>query len=415
MVQKTTRFKYYENLERSKITSVIKYASKIFFNTTDIIPSKERVEQYEAYLLECDAEADEAADELFFKQSMKIGHQQLGVAVTQGIDKVENPGPKFKLLFSSLEKDPDWLDREKLEHGAHVCRRLGMDALYALGDLALLGGYANPNISKPLSFTGALKGNRTFNRINETTQFWLNVTEKGGLNIGSKGYQTAVHVRLMHAMIRRRLVEHKKWDIEAWGLPINSADSLATNIAFSSIMLVGTSMLGTKHSKKDFESVLHLWKYIGYLMGDKISWLPKTTEEAIQSLLLIGLADNHIPDNDSIQLANDLVKSHLVNNGTLKDKIESQIVYLTHRAYAEFLIPRSLYKRLDLPSSNLSWILVPLFHLPTRFLINNVVRHVFPKSNEILDKEGRKKQEAFLSRRQKEKATFKAEKKEFVR
>lgn len=415
MIQKTTRFKYYENLERSKITSVIKYASKLFFNISDVIPSKDSVDSYEKYLGECDDVADEVVDELFFKQSMKIGHRQLGVAVTQGIDKVENPSPKFKSLFSSLEKDPDWLDREKLEHGAHVCRRLGMDALYALGDLALLGGYANPNISKSLSFTGALKGARTFNRINETTQFWLSVTEKGGMEIGAKGYQTSVHVRMIHALIRKRLVEHPKWDFEAWGLPINAADSLATNIAFSSIMMVGTSMLGTKHSKKDFESVLHLWLYIGYLMGDKIDWLPKTPEEAIQSLLLIGLADDHIPDGDSVQLANDLVKSHLVNNGTLKDKIESQIVYLTHRAYAEFLIPRTLYKRLNLPSSNLSWILVPLFHLPTRFLINNVVRPIFPKSNDILDKEGRKKQEAFLSRRQKEKATFKAEKKEFVR
>lgn len=415
MTQKTTRFKYYENLEKSKIPNLIKAASMLFFNTSDVIPSKDRVDSYEKYLGECDDVADEVVDDLFFKQSMKLGHRQLGVAVTQGIDKVENPSPKFKSLFRSLEKDPDWLDREKLEHGAHVCRRLGMDALYALGDLALLGGYANPNISKSLSFTGALKGAKTFNRINETTQFWLSVTEKGGMEIGAKGYQTSVHVRMMHAMVRKRLVEHPKWDFEAWGLPINAADSLATNIAFSSIMMVGTSMLGTKHSKKDFESVLHLWLYIGYLMGDKIDWLPKTPEEAIQSLLLIGLADNYIPDDDSVQLANDLVKSHLVNNGTLKDKIDSQIVYLTHRAYAEFLIPRALYKRLDLPSSNLSWILVPLFHLPTRFLISNVVRHVFPKSNEVLDKEGRKKQEAFLSRRQKEKATFKAEKNEFVR
>lgn len=414
-IKNTTRFNYYKNTKDAELPIMTKWLAKFHFGTDDIIPKSERINSYEAYLLECDEAADEVAEELFFKQNIRKGHQQLGLAVSQGIEAVENPTPKFKKLLQTLEQDPVWLDREKLAHGAFVCRRIGMDALIAMGDGALLGGYANPNISKPLSFTGALKGENTFDRVNETTQFWIDVTSENGLEINGKGYQTAVYVRMMHAMVRKRLIQHPKWDTKAWGLPINAADAVATNVGFSSVMLVGSTALGTRHNQKDIESVLHLWKYIGYLMGDKYEWLPNNAAEALQCLFLINKADDMQPDEDSRKLANDFLESFKVHDGTTASKTKSYIEYLKHVAYAEFLIPKKIHRRLSIPSSNFLWLLIPLIHIPQTFVQQNILRKIFPQFNDILEKSGRAAQVNFLKRSKSFKADFKAEKKDFVR
>ncbi|MCP4125191.1 MAG: DUF2236 domain-containing protein [Bacteroidetes bacterium] len=174
-----------------------------------------------------------------------------------------------------------------------------------LGDLALCGGYANPDITKPLVFTGALKGENTFDRISETSQFWVDVTRKGALEIGAKGFKVAIRVRMMHAIVRQRILQHKEWKNNEWGWPINEADSLSTNVGFSMAMIFGCKMLGFRISNRKIEAVLHLWRYIGFLMGDDHEWLPKNAAEGLQCLLLINLSNRNIPDEGSRELAMD--------------------------------------------------------------------------------------------------------------
>ncbi|MBK6275877.1 MAG: DUF2236 domain-containing protein [Saprospirales bacterium] len=272
----TKRFVYHQRIKNSIWPTLFKVLGRTMFDAPNVIPTKERIDAFEKYFMHGDALADKAAQELFMSDRKHLqSFRLMNKVLEQGIDEEDDVPDSFKQLIQEATTAPVWLDRNKVEHGAAICRRLGSHAMAVLGDLALLGGYANTDISKPLVFTGALKGESTFDRISETSQFWFDVTRKGALEKGAKGFKSAIRVRMMHAMVRQRLLQNPKWNSELWGLPINEADSLATNVGFSMAMIYGCKLLGFYLPNKDIEAVLHLWRYIGYLMGDDADWLPK--------------------------------------------------------------------------------------------------------------------------------------------
>ena len=371
------------------------------FDAPNVIPTKERIDAFEKYFMHGDALADQAAQELFMSDRKHLhSFRLMNKVLEQGIDEEDDVPDSFKQLIQEATTAPVWLDRNKVEQGAAICRRLGSHAMAVLGDLALLGGYANTDISKPLVFTGALKGDSTFDRISETSQFWFDVTRKGALDKGAKGFKSAIRVRMMHAMVRQRLLQNPKWNSELWGLPINEADSLATNVGFSMAMIYGCKWLGFYLPNKDIEAVLHLWRYIGYLMGDDADWLPKTTEEGLQCLLLIHLSNENNPDEESKTLAKDYLNSFKpkIDEKNWRQYINDYYFFMKHKAYAELLIPFDLYKKLELPSSNLTWMLVPLVEFPSIF-IKDRLRAFIPALHKQIEQEGAKAQEEVITTR----------------
>ncbi len=58
-----------------------------------------------------------------------------------------------------------------------------------------------------------------------------------------------------------------------WGRPMNQFDLAMTNLAFSSVVLLGIRALGIFPSKQETESFLHFWRYVGWLMGIDEKWL----------------------------------------------------------------------------------------------------------------------------------------------
>jgi hypothetical protein len=259
-----------------------------------------------------------------------------------------------------------------------------------------------------LLFTGALKGENTFDRISETSQFWVDITREGALEKNSIGFKSAIRVRLMHAFVRNKILKNPNWESHHWGMPINKADSLATNIGFSMAMIYGCKVLGYHLPNDDIEAVLHLWRYVGYLMGDDVDWLPKNAEQGLQCLLLIHLSNKNIPDEPSIALANDYLNSFMPKQEekNIPKYISDYLVYLKHLAYAQYLIPFDLYKNLKIPSSRLTWLLVPLVGIPIN-LINEIIRVNFPTYNRFVLANGGIEQEQIIKMRMKtKKATY---------
>lgn len=375
------RFVYYQRVKNSIWPISFKLLGKLFFNTSDVLPSKERIETFREYLMQGDALADQAVQDLFLSDRKHVqSFRAMNKVLEHGLEEDDDVPESFRQLIKEVYTEPNWLNRKQLENGAAVCRRLGEHAMAVLGDLALLGGYANADISKPLVFTGALKGNNTFDRLSETSQFWYDVTRENGLDIGAKGFTSAIRVRMMHAIVRQRLLQHPKWDSSTWGFPINKADSLATNVGFSMAMIYGCKRLGFYLPDKDIEAVLHLWRYIGYLMGDDVDWLPTTAAEGLQCLLLIHLSNENKPDEESKILAKDYLNSFKPTTFTLENWQEATQHYfnlMRHKAYAEFLIPPDIYPKLELPSSNFTWLLVPIVEFPTIF-VKDRLRSVVP-------------------------------------
>jgi mpaB/rubber oxygenase-like protein len=102
-----------------------------------------------------------------------------------------------------------------VERDATAFRRYGVDAFYYFG-LISLEGYRFEMIYKPLVLTGSYTGGTAFGRYLETCRFWLDTSEPGALRQGGQGRKTAVTIRLMHSMIRRRVGGHREWDAAPW-------------------------------------------------------------------------------------------------------------------------------------------------------------------------------------------------------
>ncbi len=79
-------------------------------------------------------------------------------ALSGGIESVVDPSPELVALFDQIDTDPEWLDWDKVEHGAEVFRRYGKEMFPYLGIMSF-PGFTLETITKPLApVTGAYTG-----------------------------------------------------------------------------------------------------------------------------------------------------------------------------------------------------------------------------------------------------------------
>ncbi|KAL7484016.1 hypothetical protein ACHAW6_009657 [Cyclotella cf. meneghiniana] len=99
------------------------------------------------------------------------------------------------------------------------------------------------------------------------------------LQPGGKGWEAALRVRVLHAKVRRSLLQNATratggWDLDTNGIPINQEDMAATLLAFSVNVLLGIELVAGKPlNEEDQRDYLALWRYIGWLLGvDTPDW-----------------------------------------------------------------------------------------------------------------------------------------------
>ncbi|MEV6347437.1 oxygenase MpaB family protein [Actinoplanes sp. NPDC051851] len=215
------------------------------------------------------------------------------------------PEPVRRFLTHVLDR-PSWVDDRLLERGARACRSYGMDAGLVLAYGSLLGGYRTAAALEPLVRTGRLSGGETLRRIQETSLWWRSVTAPGGLAPGGDGVLQTLHVRVMHALVNDRLAADPTWDHALRGLPINQYDQASTLGVFSTSFLLHLRLLGVRVPRADAEAVMHLWCYVGWLLGVDDRWLPRTERQGRRQLYHF-LSLDPPPDANSVALARALI------------------------------------------------------------------------------------------------------------
>ena len=110
----------------------------------------------------------------------------------------------------------------------------------------------------------------------------------------------------MHAYARTAIQKMPDWKTGLWGIPINQGDTVATNLGFSIVFMEGLRRLGYRPTEKEVSGVLHLWKYIGYLIGIPSVYLPDTEQQAIESLYKWTISQPPA-DTDTLALAHALM------------------------------------------------------------------------------------------------------------
>jgi hypothetical protein len=210
----------------------------------------------------------------------RVTMAQFRKALDEGVQAVPEAPPPLVRFFSVVEDIPDWVDADLVERGAGVVRRMGRTATDVLLQLSLIGGYRFGGPADLLVATGALSsGSTAMRRLGETETWSRAVTGPGGLRRDGEGFRLTLHVRVMHALVNERFESNGRWDVGRWGLPVNLSDQAATLGLFNSTLLLGARALGWCVGAEDGRAVMHLWKYVGWLLGVPEDWLFDTERE----------------------------------------------------------------------------------------------------------------------------------------
>lgn len=203
----------------------------------------------------------------------------LGTALQHGPDALIPPPPVLAEFLAAVSRDPDWLDRDLLDRGARVYHRFGRNAADVLLQLALVGGYRFGGPTDLLVATGGLTGGMTRRRLGETQKWAATLSRRDALRPYGEAWRLTLHVRVMHALVNDTFSRDGRWQVERWGLPINQTDQAATLGLFDGVALIGVRALGVPVSVEDSRAVMHLWRYVGWLLGVDDDFLVESEQQ----------------------------------------------------------------------------------------------------------------------------------------
>ncbi|TPD55848.1 MAG: DUF2236 domain-containing protein [Thalassolituus maritimus] len=300
--------------------------------------------------------------------------------------------PELQAFVQHAHQLPDWLNEEALSRGCAVVARSGKTGMRILRDFGLMAGYQASAINQALLKTGAL-GKGAQRRVAETTKWWMDCTEPGSVLPGGQGFVTTLRVRLIHAMVRRQLSVRKDWDHDYLGLPVNQLDMQVTYLAFSVMFLLGQRVLGVIVSKEEGSDVMHLWRYIGWLMGLDESLLVDNEQDG-RIALYRNLLSQAQADEGSKQLAQALMNEPLERYYPSFQKLRGHWDKEVHLSIIRLFIGSQGMRALGLPACRLPW--YPLLFMPLNATFHTVIR-LIPGGKTWLSRRGRRAQNQMLA------------------
>jgi len=216
----------------------------------------------------------------------------------------DGPTPVLDLV-AAARRVPDWVDWRSVGRAHRVLHRSGVLGGLVLGFRSLVYGYAAPAGNKPLIFSGRLIED-TPRRLAETGRFVGAVGSERGMRPGGEGFEITLKVRLMHARVRALASRDPRWRIDRWAVPINQHDMLATLLLFSTVYLQGLERLGLRFTPAEWSDYLHLWRWVGCVIGVEAMLLPISVDEALEMGEFIR-ATQGPPDDDARALVGALL------------------------------------------------------------------------------------------------------------
>jgi hypothetical protein len=312
-------------------------------------------------------------------------------ALATGIAAVPDAPAPLRDFFAAVETVPEWVDLELVRRGQRALRRGGADGMYIARDVSLLGGYQFSGFNKTLLRTGALeKGSNK--RFAETMQWALDVISEGGLEPLGIGYRSTIRVRLIHAFVRRHVAQLPDWRDADWGLPVNQTDMAATLVGALIAPPVGGLGMGILTAPADLDSIAHLTRYVGWLIGVEDEWLPRDFRDAVR-VLFHTLTALSAPDESTRQLAAPMVDDPLGWHYDRLPGLRRRLARAQHLSVTSaFLGPRAM-RMLGLPAYVPPW--YPLLRLPVN-IARSVVDMAIPGGMERAARRGQREQRALL-------------------
>jgi hypothetical protein len=312
-------------------------------------------------------------------------------ALERGVAEVPDAPDALRDFFALVDRPPPWVDSARLREGARIVGIAGLAGLDVLRDFALVGGYQASAVNRTLIVTEALeKGQQK--RIAETTKFWVDCTRPGGLERFAEGFKSTLQVRLIHALVRRHVRSLPEWDAEMYGLPVNQADLQYANLAFSVVYLLGQRALGVIITRAEGGHVMHLWRYIGWLMGIEERRLCDTEEQG-RIALYQNMLSQAPPDESSRLLGAALVDEPLMHFYANLRWLRGRWNRAKHLSIVRTYLGAKAMRALGMPRWVMPW--YPALTVGPRLLVHALHR-LFPGGRERLIERGLAEQQACI-------------------
>lgn len=161
---------------------------------------------------------------------------------------------------------------------------------------------------------GLLPGSTITDDGSETTQHILQCTKSlESIQPGGAGHASSIRVRLLHAAVRQRIMKLARqrpeyYDVNAWGIPINDLDCVATIGTFCATLIwISLPRQGIFMTQREVTDYVALWRYVAYLTGTPTEHFetPQKAKYIMEVLLLHEIK----PTETSRVLANNIIKS----------------------------------------------------------------------------------------------------------
>jgi hypothetical protein len=356
-------------------------------------PSDDYVDRFARAYYDTDPVAEQFVADVYDTLGAKRGRELLDRALEHGIDAVPEAPPSMRRLFAEFETPPTWLEPALVEQGARVFRRWGT-AVFKFATASTLEMYTESSIAKPLSLSGGYTGNRAHHRQLETVRFWIDVSDPGGLDPGGPGRATAMRVRIMHVFIRRRLLDHPEWDLDAWGAPISVADATLTLMGGSVVPGLSLWSAGHQTTIREIEALLHFWRYVGHLLGVQPDWYPRDFRQSVQLMFAAFVKRAYLAGPDGDELIEAYLPAFAPKRGSaLGKRLRDEIEYRALIGYTRFwMLPKS-YKSHEMPRA-WPWVLLPVLQAPGLLLMESA-RRLVPALDRVADRNQRRRREAW--------------------
>ncbi|KAL4919833.1 hypothetical protein BDW62DRAFT_34811 [Aspergillus aurantiobrunneus] len=262
--------------------------------------------------------------------------------------------PRLEELWTQINTVPEWVDWEQIERGQDLFWRHLIPITNALTFVSLLGGMGAIRVGEILSRTGGFGAKVVRRRLLETVQHTLQVNNSpGAMKPGGEGHLASVRVRLLHSLVRRKIMslaeqDPSYYDSERYGIPINDLDSFATINTFSSTVIwLGLPRQGIYLTAQEEEDYIALWRLVAFYMGAPTEpfesaakakivsesllvneFEPADTGRILARNIAIGL-ENTAPIYASLEYMDALTR--LLNGDQLSDELHIPKTNLYHR------------------------------------------------------------------------------------
>lgn len=212
--------------------------------------------------------------------SQAMRHRLIGAAIERDEEGMQEAPAALRDFFEALNSPPPFeFDPEKARIGARAFQRYSDVFFVGLVLASLITGLSE-GLAKAFYITGRTAGD--LRRVRQNTRHLVDITLPGGLERLGNGWKLTIRIRLIHAQVRRLLLNSDRWDVPTDGLPLHMAHMALASTGFSAINLQAVRKLGLRLTAEERDGFMHIWRYVTWLLGVPDRLLCRNEDDALR-------------------------------------------------------------------------------------------------------------------------------------